>query len=277
MYKLALRGDPNNPQVLSELARIQTYSSSLLRNDTEKLARLKEAVASADKAVQVAPDDSQIHAIRAFVLDWYSSNPLVSDNEREQALNEANSEANRAFQLDPNNALALAYYAEILTDQQKWSQALTYARKAVDLDPNSMDTHRVLGYVYENRGDYNFAIREYQAATQINPNMTFLYVLIGRLYREGIKNPDLASGEFRPGCEYQQDLERPEPGTLCRDRPHLLAAGPILCGGAQCRGGLAPGPRQRLNLRAARHHLHPGAELRRGDGPAEMHGGRLYC
>jgi tetratricopeptide (TPR) repeat protein len=211
MYKLALREDPNNPQVLSELARIQTYSSSMLRNDTEKLARLNEAVSSADKAVQLAPDDSQVHAIRAFVLDWYSSNPLVSDNERERALNDANSEANRAFQLDPNNALALAYYAEILTDQQKWSQALTYARKAVDLDPNSMDTHRVLGYVYENRGDYNFAIREYQAATQINPNITFLYVLIGRLYREGIKNPDLALENFAQAANINKTLNVQNP------------------------------------------------------------------
>jgi tetratricopeptide (TPR) repeat protein len=211
MYKLALREDPNNPQVLSELARIQTYSSNMLRNDTEKLARLKEAVDSADKAVKLAQDDSQVHAVRAFVLDWYSSNPLVSDNERELALNEANSEANRAFQLDPNNALALAYYAEILTDQQKWSQALIYARKAVDLDPNSMDTHRVLGYVYENRGDYNFAIREYQAATQINPNMTFLYVLIGRLYREGIKNPDLALENFAQAANINKQLNIPNP------------------------------------------------------------------
>jgi tetratricopeptide (TPR) repeat protein len=211
MYKLALKGDPNNPQVLADLARIQTYSSALLRNDTEKLARLKEAVSSAEKAVKLAPDDSQIHAIHAFVLDWYSSNSLVSDNERQQALNEANSEANRAFQLDPNNALALAYYAEILTDQQKWSQALTYARKAVDLDPNSMDTHRVLGYVYENRGDYNFAIREYQAATQINPNLTFLYVLIGRLYREGIKNPDLALENFAQAANINKTLNVQNP------------------------------------------------------------------
>jgi tetratricopeptide (TPR) repeat protein len=211
MYKLALRDDPNNPQVLSQLARIQTYSSSMLRNDTEKLARLKEAVASADKAVKLAPDDSQVHAIRAFVLDWYSSNYLVSEDERQRALSEANSEANRAFQLDPNNALALAYYAEILTDQQKWSQALTYARKAVELNPNSMDTHRVLGYVYENRGEYNFAIREYQAAAQISPNITFLYVLIGRLYREGIKNSNLALENFARAANINKQLNVQNP------------------------------------------------------------------
>jgi tetratricopeptide (TPR) repeat protein len=211
MYKMALKDDPNNPQVLAQLARIQTYSSSMLRNDTEKLARLKEALSSADKAVKLAPDDSQVHAIRAFVLDWYSSNSLVSEDERQRALGEANSEANRAFQLDPNNALALAYYAEILTDQQKWSQALTYATKAVELNPNSMDTHRVLGYVYENRGDYNFAIREYQAASQITPNITFLYVVIGRLYREGIKNPDLALQNFAQAANINKQLNVQNP------------------------------------------------------------------
>ena len=195
-YQAALTLDPKNASAWAELARIQAYSSNMLRNDTERLARLEDSMKSADKAIALAPDDSTIRAIRAFVLDWYSSNPLLTSEQSQNLLSQAYSEAVRAFQLDPNNALALAYYAEILTDQQKWTQAGKYAEQAAKLDDNSMDTHRVYGYTLESVGAYNAAIQQYQKAAEINPNLTFLYILIGRLYREGIKNPDRALEYF---------------------------------------------------------------------------------
>ena len=67
-YKAALEHDPSNAQAWAELARIQAYSSQMLRNDTERLGRMKESLQSADNAQELAPDDSTIRAIRAFVL-----------------------------------------------------------------------------------------------------------------------------------------------------------------------------------------------------------------
>jgi tetratricopeptide (TPR) repeat protein len=212
-YQAALRGDPLNASAWSELARIQTHSSSMLRNDTEKLKRLNEAKASADRAVELAPDDSTIRAIRAFVLDWLAYNPLVSAEQSTDLLVEAEREASRAFQLDPQNALALAYYAEILADQQKWAQAEKYAAQAVAQDPESMDTHRVYGYVLETLGKYNSAIQQYQEAVRINPNMTSLYVRIGQNFREGIRNPDRALEYFDRAAKINQGLgvQNPNP------------------------------------------------------------------
>jgi tetratricopeptide (TPR) repeat protein len=212
-YQAALQGDPNNAHAWAELARIQTYSSSMLRNDTERLERLKQARESADQAVALAPDDSTIHAIRAFVLDWLAFNPLVDAEQSTDLLVEAEREASRAFQLDPQNALALAYYAEILADQQKWTQAEKYAAQAVAQDPESMDTHRVYGYVLETLGKYNSAIQQYQEATRINPNMTFLYVRIGQNFREGIRNPDRALEYFDRAAKINQGLgvQNPNP------------------------------------------------------------------
>jgi tetratricopeptide (TPR) repeat protein len=191
-YQAALEGDPENARAWAELARIQAYSSNMLRNDAEKLARLEEAKASADSAMALAPDDSTVRAIRAFVLDWYAFSSLVTIDQRQDLLVEAEREASRAFQIDPENALALAYYAEILADEQKWTQAEKYAAQAVTRDPGSMDTHRVYGYVLETLGKYNSAIQQYQEAVRISPNMTFLYIRIGQNFREGIKNPDRA-------------------------------------------------------------------------------------
>jgi tetratricopeptide (TPR) repeat protein len=205
-YKAALTEDPSNASAWAELARIQTYSSNMLRNDTDRRVRLEEAKASADKAVELAPDDSTVRAIRAFVLDWYAFNPLVASKQRQDLLVEAEREASRAFQIDPENALALAYYAEILADEQKWTQAEKYAAQAVTLNGALMDTHRVYAYVLETLGKYNSAIQQYQEAVRISPNMTFLYVRIGQNFREGIRNPDRALDYFDRAAKINQAL-----------------------------------------------------------------------
>jgi hypothetical protein len=56
------------------------------------------------------------------VLNWLASPDMVGD-EVDSYLVQAEQAAVRAIQLDSRNALALAYYAEILLDQMKWQQA----------------------------------------------------------------------------------------------------------------------------------------------------------
>jgi len=212
-YKAALQGDPTNAQAWADLARIQVYSTNMLQTDTAKFRRLEEALNSANRAVELAPDDSRVHSIRAFVLDWYAYNPLVPNEQTSELLSEAELEASRAIQLDPDNTLALAFYAEILADQSKWLQAEKYAAQAVEKDPDSMDAHRVYAYVLETLGQYKAAIEQYQKAADIAPNQTFLYVRIGVNYREGIKNPDRALEYFDQAARINSQLgiENPLP------------------------------------------------------------------
>jgi tetratricopeptide (TPR) repeat protein len=183
-YQQALQVDPTNAQIWAELARIQTYSSSTLSTDQLRLDRLQEALDSVEQAVALAPDDSTVNAIHAFVLDWNASSNLISADENEAYLAQAETAATRAYLLDPQNALALAFYAEVLLDQQKWDQAKQYATQSVDLAPDSMDAHRVLATVLESWGYYRDAIDEYIKASQITPNFTFLYLRIGLGYRQ---------------------------------------------------------------------------------------------
>jgi tetratricopeptide (TPR) repeat protein len=182
-YKKALLVEPENPLVLSQLARIQTYSSRLLSTDQQRLAVLEEARDNIRHAADLAPDDSQVLAIKAFVLDWNASSNLIANDEREAYLAEAEAAANRAYLLDPENALALAFYAEVLLDQQKWDQALEYAAQAVERAPDNLDTHRVFGTVLESVGLYGDAIREYKRASELAPNLTFILLQIGLGYR----------------------------------------------------------------------------------------------
>lgn len=181
-YQKALEIDPSNAHIWATLARVQTYDSALKTTDADRLATLNNAKFSIDKAKEIAPDNSEVSAIRAFVLDWLSSSTIDPD-EANAYLVEAEQEAIRALTIDPNNVLALAYYAEILIDQQRLDQAELNINNALENGGDLMDTHRIKAYLLESQINYSEAIVEYEKAISITPNLTFLYVRAGANYR----------------------------------------------------------------------------------------------
>ncbi len=230
-YQLATGADPGNPQLWAELARIQTYSSNLLTTDAEKLTRLQDALANINRAKELAPEDSTVRAIRAFVLDWNAS---LAGSDAGAMLTEAEGEAVSAREFDPGNTLALAYYAEVLVDQQKWLQAQQYANQAAKQNPNLMDVRRINAYVLESLGDYNNAIKEYEAAVSINPNLTFLYISIGKIYRH-LEIYDKALEYFDKAASINEQLGIKDPipylaiaNTYVQQGQHLIAARNVL-------------------------------------------------
>lgn len=181
-YQEATKIDPNNAEVWAQLSRVQTYSTALLIREDEILDRLDEAIASAQKAVEVNPDSSMAHAVHALSLNWKASYTQDA-RERQNLLSQSEQESTRALLLDNTNTLALAFYAEVLVDQQKWTQAQQFIDQALSQDASLMDVHRVHAYVLESLGEYALAIEAYDRAIAIAPNLTFLYLRAGAGYR----------------------------------------------------------------------------------------------
>ena len=224
-YQEAVRVDPGNTQTWAKLARIQTYSSAFLITNNEKKARLLEALASADKAVELAPDDSTAHAVRAFALDWNANSNFYSTEEVQDFLRRAEESALRALQLNSSNTLALAYYAEVLLDQQKWDQAKLNVEQALAQDDSLMDVHRVYAAVLETYGQYNLAITEWDKAIAIEPNFTFLYLRAGANYRRlAFEIPDLDAA--RP--VYEQSLQYFDKAVRINEQLGIRDPGPHL-------------------------------------------------
>lgn len=229
-YQEALKVDPNDAGTWWKLARIQTYSSAFLITDDAKRERLRQALESARQAVELAPDESTAHAVLAFALDWNANSTLYPTDQVDAFLIEAEQEALRALQLDNSNTLALAYYAEVLLDQQKWTQAESYIEQALQREDADrlMDVHRVYAYVLESLGQYNLAITEYDKAISIEPNFTFLYLRAGANYRRlafEIPNPEAARPVYETSLEYfdkavriNEQIQVEDPG------PHLSIA-----------------------------------------------------
>ena len=229
-YQQAVKVDPNNSNAWAELSRIQTYSSSLLSTNEDRYNRLTQARESIEQATAIDPDNAEVQAVRSFVLDWYASNPLVPPEESQSALNDAEAAAIRALQLDNENALALAFLAEILVDQQKWSQAEETIKQAVAIETESMDVQRVYGYVLESLGQYRLAIEKYREAVKLQPNLTFLYIFIGRNFRS-LEVHDRALEEFEKAAQINEQLGVQDPvpfveiaKTYSRDGEFFAAA-----------------------------------------------------
>ncbi len=205
-YDEASKVDPTNARILADLARIQTYSSAMMVSDADKKVRLADALVSGEKAVALAPNDSYAQSVYSFVLDWNANPTLVTDDrEIQRLLTKANGAATRALQLDPENTRALAFYAEILVDQQKWTNAQQIIEQALERDPSLMDVHRVHAYVLESLGEYALAIEAYDRAIIIAPNLTFLHIRAGANYRIlafNSPNEEVQTQLFEKSLEY---------------------------------------------------------------------------
>jgi tetratricopeptide (TPR) repeat protein len=182
-YQKAVGVDPKNPQLWAELARIQTYSSSMILSDASKLERMNEAQDSILKALTLDKEYALGYAIKILVLDW-TATYSEDDATRQKNLADAYQASAEALIRDPNNPLALAFKAEVLVDQANWSTALDVGAQAADLAPDVMDVHRAFAYVLESNGYYSRAVDEYKKAIAINPNLAFLHMSLGVNYRK---------------------------------------------------------------------------------------------
>jgi len=182
-YNNALKIEPENPELWAELARIQVYSTSQITTDTGKKLRLEQALASVAKGLEADPENSMLYAVKAFALDWYGVSAIAGEDWQDSLI-AGEQAAVFALQYDNTNALALAYYAELLIDQQKYAQADQYITQALERDATLMDVHRVNGYVMEATANYKQAVEEYLKAIEIMPNLNFLYISLGANYRK---------------------------------------------------------------------------------------------
>jgi tetratricopeptide (TPR) repeat protein len=222
-YREALKVDPSDALIWAKLARIQTYSSAFLITNPDKQARLTEALESATKAVELAPEDSFVHAVRAFTLDWNANSNFHTTEEVQDFLAQADQEALTAQKLDSKNPLALAYYAEILVDQQQWNRAELIMKQVFELlDASQDDVSRM--FMCSKR-HYNLAISEYEKAIAIEPNFTFLYLRIGANYRRlALEIPNLETA--RP--VYEKSLEYFDKAAKINEQIGVNDPGPYL-------------------------------------------------
>jgi tetratricopeptide (TPR) repeat protein len=170
-YQEAIAVNPREVAYYIDLARVRVFAGEYA--DAEVAAR---------DALIVAPDSALAHAVLGWSLDFQAGQATDSQT-RLEYLTEALMELERAVELNPNSALILAYYAEVLIDNEigNYELALEQAERAVQLDNSLLEAHRAMGYVWELTGNYERAVESYEAAKAINPNFPRLHIDVGNM------------------------------------------------------------------------------------------------
>lgn len=125
-YKKAVELDPNFAQAWAGLAAVYAMGDAM-----------PEAETTVNKALQIAPDLAEAHAVRGFIkmfLDWDWT--------------EAEKSLNRAVELAPNSVEAHHWRGTFLTIRRRFDEAEVSFKRALELDPTSANLSADLGLVY---------------------------------------------------------------------------------------------------------------------------------
>jgi tetratricopeptide (TPR) repeat protein len=146
------------------------------------------ALAQAEKAVELAPEDAHVQAVLALVY--------VSDETPEEAVRVAE----EAVALDAESAFAQAALAEAYLLNRQYDEALEAALAAYELDPDAPFVLVTLGGVYQLTGDFARARAAYEQAIALEPDFAAWQRTLGWFWL-GAERYDEARAVFEPLLE----------------------------------------------------------------------------
>jgi len=129
--------------------------------------------------------------------------------QQQKSAEEALERLNRAIAYDPSfgDAYVLKSYIrlEVLPNLE---ESLTAARAAVQHAPQNPDSHYSLGMVLEKKGQYQDAEQAMQQALAVNPAYADVYLSLGALYADHLREPQKSIDAFRRYLELGGQSER---------------------------------------------------------------------
>jgi len=154
-YRQAVALDPNFGAAYAGLAE----SDGDLADVTAKSTELEQAMAAAERAVALAPDQPDGYAARGelrftFFWDW----------------NGGRADIEKAITLAPGNTTTQLRYSELLAGLGRLTDAIAVAKKAVDADPLSGNAWKTLGKWLTHDHQYELARQALNRDRKINPD-----------------------------------------------------------------------------------------------------------
>tara|TARA_Y100001968_G_scaffold142452_1_gene130168 strand:+ start:1977 stop:3638 length:1662 start_codon:yes stop_codon:yes gene_type:complete len=178
-----------------------------------ELGKLKEAELSIRKAIELKPDLADAHSNLGVILKNLGK------------LKEAELSIRKAIELKPSFAEAHFNLGNIFTDLGKSQEAELSLRKAIELKPSYAEAHSNLGNILRNLGKLKEAELSLRKAIELNPSQAKAYFNLGSLLEETgnrIKSKEYWAKaiELRPDSEtYIRHLAL----HLCLEKKYELA------------------------------------------------------
>ena len=170
-YDEAIRLDPRYAKAYAGKAEsLSRFAGSYEPAATARKVA-EQALAIAEKAVQLAPDLAEAHLALAEIYD---------DSLLEFA--HGMTEYERAKALAPGDFRVINRYAGFLARMGHADSAVTSAERAVTLDPVHAESYDALGYVYYFSHRYPEAIAAFDRALSLDPNIHWTHAMRGLSY-----------------------------------------------------------------------------------------------
>lgn len=155
-FQQAVTMDPNYARAYAGLA--DTYALMSTWRQVPQNEFMPKARAAALKALEIDETLAEAHTSLALIAETYDYDWQTAEKEFA-----------RAIQLDPGYATAHHWYAEYLSWQGRFDQALAESERARQLDPRSLIIAADHGTILYYARQYDRAIAQYRAVLEMDP------------------------------------------------------------------------------------------------------------
>lgn len=218
-FEAAIAADPGYGAALAMLSRTQTLIANSYPSGVPLAQSYAEAIATARRAVEAAPDLAAAQAALGFVLfngrldATAAREPMMAAYRLGQSdadilqlyatyaartgdFDAAQAAISRAIELDPLNAVARRTQADIYATQGNFAKARSAAAEALRLNPEMRVVNRILGDMFYFEGKYAEARKKYESEGSTLSRLTALAMTLPRL------------GDSAGGQRYFAELDR---------------------------------------------------------------------
>lgn len=183
-FRRAIQADPDYAPAWSAVAEAYTVLRDY-NSDAPPDAHYEDALAAAERAVALDPQQSRGHAVLGLL------------NEMHWRWADADRELRRALELDPSDATARQWRAMYLWFVGDMAGALVEMRRARDLDPLSPIINADLGRALLYAGDVDAAIEQARATIALEPRFALAHAfLAGALRAKGRSEDAIAEARM---------------------------------------------------------------------------------
>jgi tetratricopeptide (TPR) repeat protein len=155
-FRQAIDIDPDYALAYAGICYVYAVGAGTYEEPGEAMRKARHAALQALKLDEALP---QAHFSLALVKWW-----------ADWEWTAAEAGFKRAIELDPNNANFRAVYADFLSTQERFPDAITQAQRAQELDPISVYVSSVVVKVYYNARQYDRALESYRQMSELEPD-----------------------------------------------------------------------------------------------------------
>jgi serine/threonine-protein kinase len=167
----AIEADPN--YALAYVGLADAYRAMSLAGEMPANDFLPKAKTAASKAIEIDDTLAEAHAYLGHIIFWYDWDWAAAESQHK-----------RALQLDPNSADALQFYAHLLSNMGRHTEALAKIKRARELDPLNLRINALEGMFLLHAGQTDEAIARLQKTLELDSNFRLAVMFSARAYSE---------------------------------------------------------------------------------------------